>query len=186
MSDDTTNPLAGLGSALARVEAFANGVGSRTRCWGWLALVAAPAIWAIVLRRWVFDSWGVALAWLPALLILAVPGWVLLGFGKRVKRMADLPDKVSDDVGALVTGARLEITTELEGVKTSGIGGLRSLVGSLKDLRSYGGDVRGILSSVAGTLRLINPVYLLIVVGAALAAGLLALLLVGALVLLFV
>jgi hypothetical protein len=186
MSDDTTPAFAGLGTALARVEAFANGVGRRTRFWGWLALLAAPAIWAIVLRRWVFESWGVALAWLPVLLVLAVPGLVLLGFGKRVRRMADLPGKVSGEVGALVLDARSEITAELKGVKTSGIGGLRSLVGSLKDLRSYGGDVGGIVVGVAGTLRMINPIYLLIVVGAALAAGLLAFLLVGALALLFV
>lgn len=186
MRDDTTHAFAGLGTALARVEVFASGVGRRTRFWGWLAVAAAPAIWAIVLRRWVFDSWGVALAWLPALLILAVPGLVLLGFGNRVRRMADLPDRVSDEVGALVVEARPGIATELEGVKTSGIGGLRSLVGALKDLRSYGGDVRAIVSGVAGTLRVINPVYLMIVVGAALAAGLLATLLIGALVLLFV
>ncbi|MCJ7726871.1 MAG: hypothetical protein MUP76_10865 [Acidimicrobiia bacterium] len=186
MSDENSSPLPGIGAALARVEVFANGIGRRTRFWGWLALAAAPAVWAIGLYTWVFESWGVALAWLPVLLVLAIPGLVLLGFGKRVRRMADLPDKVSGEIGALVAEARGGITSELEGVKTSGIAGLRSLVGSLKDLRSFGGDIRGILAGGDGTLRLINPIYLLIVVGAALAAGLLAILLAGALVLLFV
>jgi len=184
MTGDNSSPLAEMGAALARVEAFADGIGRRTRFWGWLALAAAPAIWAIVLRRWVFDSWTVALAWLPVLIILLIPGFVLLGFGKRVKRMTDLPEKVSEEVGALVAEAREDVVVEIEGVKKSGIGGLRSLIGSLKDLRSYGGDVREIVAGVSGTLRLLNPVYLLVVLGAAVAAGLLVLLLIGALILL--
>jgi hypothetical protein len=175
--------MAEVGAALARVEAFADGVGRRTRFWGWLALLAAPVIWAIFLRKWIFDSWGVFAAWLPLLLVLMIPGLVLLGFGKRVKRMADLPEKVSSDVGAMVTGARDGVAAELDGVKTSGMAGLRSLVGSLKDLRSLGGDVKGIVSGVVGTLRLLNPIYLLVVLGAATAAGLLAILTVVAVVL---
>lgn len=172
--------MAEVGAALARVEAFAGGVGRRTRFWGWLALLAAPAIWAIFLRKWIFDSWAVFAAWLPLLLVLVIPGLVLLGFGKRVKRMADLPEKVTSEVGSMVTDARDGITAELQGVKTTGMSGLRSLVGSLKDLRGLGGDVRGIVSGVVGTLRLLNPIYLLVVLGAAASAGLLAILLVVA------
>jgi len=175
-----------LGAALARVEAFADGVQARTRIWGCLALLAAPTIWVIFLRRWVFDSWGVFLAWLPLLILLMAPGVVLLGFGRRVGKMGDLPDVVSEEVSAMITEARDGIADEVAGVKTSGIGGLRSLVGSLKDLRGYGDEIRDIVSGVVGTVRLLNPFYLLVVLGAAFGAGLLALLLVGAMVLLIV
>jgi len=177
---------AGLGAALARVEAFADGVQARTRFWGCMALVAAPAIWVIFLHKWVFESWGVFLAWLPLLIVLMAPGLVLLGFGRRVGKMADLPDLVSEEVGSMVTEAREGIAAEVAGVKTSGIGGLRSLVGSLKDLGSYGDEIREIVSGVVGTVRLINPFYLLVVLGAAFGAGLLALLMLGALVLLLI
>ena len=175
-----------LGAALARVEAFADGVQARTRFWGCLALLAAPTIWVIFLRRWVFESWGVFLAWLPLLILLMAPGLVLLGFGRRVGKMGDLPDMVSEEVSSMITEAREGIATEVAGVKTSGIGGLRSLVGSLKDLRGYGDEIRDIVSGVVGTVRLLNPFYLLVVLGAAFSAGLLALLLLGALVLLIV
>ena len=178
--------MAEVGAALARVEAFADGVGRRTRFWGWLAVLSAPAIWAIFLRKWIFDSWEVFAAWLPLMIVLMIPGLVLLGFGKRVERMADLPQKVTSEVGAMVTGAREGITAELQGVKTTGLSGLRSLVGSLKDLRGLGGDVKGIVSGVAGTLRLLNPFYLLVVLGAAAAAGFLAILLVVAVLLIAV
>lgn len=176
----------GLGAALARVEAFADGVQARTRVWGCLALLAAPTIWVIFLRRWIFDSWGVFLAWLPLLIVLMAPGLVLLGFGRRVGRMGDLPDLVSEEIGSMITEARDGIAAEVSGVKTSGIGGLRSLVRSLKDLRGYGDEIREIVSGVVGTARLISPIYLLVVLGAAFSAGLLALLLLGALVLLIV
>lgn len=186
MTDGSLSPFGEIGAALARVEAFADGVAGRTRVWGWLALLAAPAIWAIALQKWVFDSWGAALAWLPVLFLLAIPGFVLLGFGKRVKRLTDLPARVSSEIGEVVSGARDGIAAEIEGVKTSGIGGLRSLVGSLKDLRSYGSDIKEIVAGVTGTVRLLNPIYLLVVLGAAVGAGLLAILLVAALVLMFV
>ena len=186
MSSESSSPLAEIGAALARIESLADGVRLRTRFWGWLALAAAPAIWAIALRRWVFDSWELALAWLPVLIVLLVPGLVLIGFGRRIERMTDLPSKLSAEVGAVVAEAREGVTVEVERAKTSGIGGLRSLVGSLKDLRSQGGEIREIVSGVVGTLRLISPIYLLIVLGAAVAAGLLAVLLVVALILLFV
>lgn len=186
MTDDTTPAGAGIGPALARVEAFARGVGRRTRVWGWLALVGGGAIWAIFLRRWVFDGWGPFLAWLPLLVALLVPGLVLLGFGRRVRRIADLPGEVSTEVGALVSEARDGVTAELAGVKTSGISGLRSLIGSLKDLRGYGGGLREIVAGAVGTVRLLNPLYLLVVLGSAMTAGLLAVLLVVAVVLLLV
>ena len=183
MTDDSG---AGLGAALARVEAFADGVQARTCIWGCLALLAAPTIWAIFLRKWVFESWGVFLAWLPLLIALMVPGLVLLGFGRRVRKMTDLPDLVSEEVGSMITEARDGIAAEVAGVKTSGVGGLRSLIGSLKDLRGYGDEIRDIVSGVVGTVRLLNPFYLLVVLGAAFGAGLLALLLLGALVLLLI
>lgn len=177
---------AGLGAALARVEAFADGVQARARFWGWLALLAAPAIWAIFLRRWVFDSWGVFLAWLPLLILLMAPGLVLIGFGRRVGKMGHLPDLVSDEIGSMITEARDGIAAEVAGVKTSGIRGLRSLVRSLKALGGYGNEIRDIVSGVVGTVRLINPLYLLVVLGSSFGAGLLALLAVGALVLLLI
>jgi hypothetical protein len=86
----------------------------------------------------------------------------------------------------MVSDARDGIAAEVAGVKTSGLGGLRSLVGSLKDLRGYGDEVRGIVSGVTGTLRLLNPAYLLAVLGAAVAAGFLAVFLVAALLLVLV
>ena len=88
-----------------------------------------------------------------------------------------------DEVESMVSEARDGIAAEVAGVKTSGLGGLRSLVGSLKDLRGYGDEVRGIVSGVTGTLRLLNPAYLLMVLGSAVAAGFLAVFLVGALLL---
>jgi len=182
----TDEAAAGLGAALARVEAFADGVQARTRFWGFLALLAGPTIWAVFLHKWVFDSWGVFLAWSPLLIGLMVPGLVLLGFGRRVGKMADLPDVVSEEIGSMISEGRDGIASEIAGVKTSGIGGLRSLVDSLKDLRGYGDEIREIVSGVVGTVRLINPFYLLVVLGAAFGAGLLALLMLVALVLLIV
>ena len=86
----------------------------------------------------------------------------------------------------MITEARDGIAAEVAGVKTSGVGGLRSLIGSLKDLRGYGDEIRDIVSGVVGTVRLLNPFYLLMVLGAAFGAGLLALLGLGALVLLLI
>ncbi len=182
---DVSSPT-GLGAALARVEAFAAGVTRRTRFWGVVALLAGPALWALVLYRWVFDSWRAALAWSPVLLALLVPGLVLLGFAGRVRRVADLPDRVSGEVAAMVSEARDGVAEDLQGVKTSGMAGLRSLVGSLKGLRAYGDEAREIVSAAAGTVRLLNPVYLLVVVGAAVAAGFLAAFLLAALLLVLV
>ncbi|MFH2071305.1 MAG: hypothetical protein ABIJ75_00470 [Actinomycetota bacterium] len=186
MAGGTSSPLPPVGVALARAEALAAHLGRRTRLWGWLACAAAPAVWAIALHRWVFGSWRVALAWLPVLLALLIPGLVLLGFGTRVRRIADLPAWVSAEVGALVADGRDGAAAEIEGGKVSGIGGLRNLVGALGDLRSHGGDARRIISGVAGTVRVTNRIYLMVVLGSAVAAGLLAILLVVALVLLFV
>jgi hypothetical protein len=168
------------------VEAFADGVQARTRFWGCLALLAAPAVWAIFLRRWVFDSWGLLLAWLPLLIVLMAPGLVLIGFGRRVGKLGGLPDLVSDEIGLMITEARDGIATEPAGGKTSGIGGLRSLIRSLKALQGYGDEIRDIVSGVVGTVRLTNPFYLLVVLGSAFGAGLLALLALGALVLLLI
>ena len=105
----------GLGAALARVEAFADGVQARTRFWGCLALLAAPAVWAIFLRRWAFDSWAIFVAWLPLLIVLMAPGLVLIGFGRRVRKLGDLPDVVSEEIGSMITEARDGIATEWPG-----------------------------------------------------------------------
>ena len=51
-------------------------------------------------------------------------------------------------------------------------GGLRSLVASLKDLRGYGDEIGGLVKSMVGTMRLMNPLYLLMVLGSALGVGL--------------
>ncbi|MCB2224796.1 MAG: hypothetical protein KQH83_11570 [Actinobacteria bacterium] len=184
MHDDARTPLEAVGAGLARVEAFADGVGRRARLWGWLSLAAAPAIWAVFLRRWVFDSWGAFAAWVPLLVLLALPGLVLLGFARRVRRLTDLPERVSGEVAEVIAGARDGIAAEVAEVKASGLAGLRSLLGALRDLRGAGGGVKEIVGGVAGTLRLLNPLYLLVVLGAAFCAGLLAILALAAAVLL--
>ena len=86
------NASRALGDLLARIEAIAAGVARRVRAAGIAVLVAAVAAWCLVLRAFVFDSWGAALAWSPVLLLLLIPGIVLAGFARRAARLAGLPE----------------------------------------------------------------------------------------------
>jgi hypothetical protein len=179
-----TTPSGGSLLALARVSALAAKVARRTRLWGWLALAAAPAIWAIFLGRWVFDSWSAFAAWLPLAVALAVPGIVLLGFAGRVRRLSALPERLPAEVGVVVDDARRRVADELAQGDRSGLGRLRALVASLREIRRRSDRSREIVGEAAGTLRLVNPFYLLVVLASSFVAGLLVAMLAVALVLL--
>jgi hypothetical protein len=175
---DSPSPLAAIGDALAGVEAFAEGVGRRSRFWGVLALLAGPAVWAIMLRNWVFDSAGAFLAWLPLLVALLIPGPILLGFGRKARRLADLPDQVAEQVGDVARQARDDVAQGVAEIRASGLGGLRRLLASLRDLSRYGDAVGGIVAGLAGSIRMLHPLYLSLVALAALGAGAIVVLLV--------
>jgi hypothetical protein len=171
-----------LGALLAGIEDLATGVSGKSRFWGGVALIAAPVSWALLLRRWVFDGIGPFLAWLPLLLGMLIPGLLLFGFARRVRKLGALPDQVSSEISQLIHEARSGVTAQVASVPRTGLGGLRGLLSSLKGLRSYGDDIGGIVAGVAGTFRLVNPLYLLLVALAALSAGALAILAVVAIV----
>lgn len=179
-----TDPSGGPLRALARVEALAEGVSRRTRLWGWLAVASAPAIWAIFLRRWVFDSWGGFAAWLPLVLVLAIPGIVLLGFAGGARRLGRVSERLSTEVGVVIDDVRREVVEELARDDRSGLGRLRSLVDALRELRHRGDMGRRMVVEAAGSLRVLNPIYLLVVLASVVAAGLMVALLGVALLLL--
>jgi hypothetical protein len=135
--------------------------------------VAAVAAWCLVLRAFVFDSWGAALAWSPVLLLLLIPGIVLAGFARRAARLAGLRERVSREIAGLVESARADI---------GGAAGLRGLLGALGDLREHGEEGRRVAAAVVGTARVVNPAYLGMVALAALGAVFVVLLAVAGLV----
>jgi hypothetical protein len=183
---DIDSPVAGLLEAVARVESLAEGARRRIRFWGWLAVLAGAGAWIAFLWDGISGSWRAALGWSPLLLVMLMPGLILLGFGRRVARLGELPDRVAEEVGGMVDEARAKVAAEVAGLKTAGTAGIRPLVSSLKGLREYGDEIRSLIKSVVGTLRLISPLYLLVVLGSILGAGLvLVALLIAILILVF-
>jgi hypothetical protein len=98
--------------------------------------------------------------------LLIAPALVLFGFSRRAHRLSGLPDRVGEDLG-VVAGDTAAILRDAKGLR-----GLRSLLGSLRELGAQGDEVAAVAASVTGTLRTLNPVYLGVVFLAALGAGL--------------
>jgi hypothetical protein len=151
---------ASVGAAVARAESLARRVGRRSLLAGILALGLAAAAWLLLLRPWVLDSWKAALAWSPLLLLLALPGLILLGFSRRVRRLVGLRSRLGSEIGGVAE-------TEAENLTAATGGGIRSMLSALGDLRRHGGTAAAVARDLAGSARFLNPLYLALVALAA-------------------
>jgi len=167
--------LPDLEAALSRIQQLADRIGRRARLVALVAAIAAVAAWALLLRRWIFDSPGVFVGWLPLLVILVVPALILSGFGKRMIRLGPAIDRIADEAGVVVGELRDEAGARVTAVRR---GGLRTLLGALRQLPAHGERVRGLVADAAGTARVLALPYLGLVAlaaGAAVIIGVLAL-----------
>lgn len=174
-----------LGGLVARVQSLADGIARRSSWMGRLALLAAPVAWLTLLGRWAFDSVGRFLFFLVVLGALAVPGIVLVVFGKLLHATVSRSESALDDISELVTEGGSELGAEVAGIAAKpGLRSLVSLLGSLWRLRDFRSEFGSVVGAVVGSARLFNPVFLLWVGAAALGAGLVVLLALAGLVLL--
>ncbi len=144
-------------AALPRVQVLAARIGTRARWVGFGVGIAAVAAWALLLRRWVFDSAGAFLGWLPVLVFLLVPGLILTGFGKRMLRLGPAISRIADEPGVVVGAIRDEAESRLVALRQRG---LRSLLEALRQIRRHGDEVRGLVAEAAGTARVFALPYL--------------------------
>jgi hypothetical protein len=154
-------------AALQRIEGVASGVASRSVRWGLGSIIVGAAAWAVPLRERFTDPFERVAPWLPLLLVLLIPGVLLLGFAGRLRKVGGLRARLAEDVAEVRADVREDLTPEQGGLQ-----GLRSLIGGLRGLREHAGSVGDAVRSAMGTVRLLNPIYLGMVLLAALAAGL--------------
>jgi hypothetical protein len=154
-----------LDTALLRLDALAGRIGRRSRFVGAASVLLAAAAWALLLRRLAFDGIGAFAAWLPLLLVLALPGLVLLGFGKRVLRLGPAVGRIADGAGVVLADVRGEAVEAVDR------GGLRGLLGALRELGKHGDRVRGLAADAVGTARIVGLPYLGLVALASLGAA---------------
>jgi hypothetical protein len=160
--------VTGLERALSRVRTLAEGVGRRTTVIGTVVLLAAVTAWAILLRRWAFDSFGAFVAWLPLLGGMAIPGLVLRGFGTRVQRLGGDIDRIARDAGVALDELHSDGRAAVARTRR---GGLRSLLSSLRELGRHGDRMRDLVADAAGTARIVALPYLTLVGGSILGAA---------------
>lgn len=156
-----------------RIQALAAGVARRSKVLGIVALVAAPIAWVTLFGRWAFDSVPQFVFFGGVLVIMLLPGAALLTFAQAVRMTATQSDEVLAEVRGLVRQSGSELATGVSAVVARpGLRQLGTLLGSFWQLRKFRGDFASIAAKFALSTRLLNPLYLLWVAGAALAAGL--------------
>jgi hypothetical protein len=174
-----------LGGLVARVQSLADGVARRSGSVGRLALLAAPVAWFTLFGGWAFDSVGSFVFFLVVLGLLAVPGLVLMVFGRLLRGTVARSESALDDLAELVSDGGSGFGGEVAGlVAKPGLRSLGSLLRSLWKLRDFRTEFGSVVGTVVGSARLFNPLFLLWVGAAAFGAGLVLILAVVGLVLL--
>lgn len=162
-----------LGSLIDRVRALASGLARRSRLMGWVSLVAAPVAWITLFGRWAFDSVGRFLFFLVVLGVLAAPGLILVVFARLLAGTVSRSETAAAELGSLVSDGASQARERLAAATARpGLRSLGTLLASLWRLRGFRSEFGSVVGAVAGSTRLLNPLFLLWVAGAALGAGL--------------
>lgn len=159
--------------AVAAVARSAEALAGRVRGLGVAALVSGAWLWALAAYPFAFRAWW---AWALAGAALAAalfPGVVLLLFDLGLRRLLDLPRRLSDALDAGSGHAATVYEAALPVPETRGWRRTWALVKSILDLRRLALESKAMLLEYAALWRLLNPWTLLVVLAAL--AGALAL-----------
>ncbi|WP_456424747.1 hypothetical protein [Rhodocaloribacter sp.] len=152
--------------AVAAVARRAEALAGRVRGLGVAALVSGAWLWTLAAYPFAFRAWW---AWALAGAALAAalfPGVVLLLFDLGLRRLLDLPRRLSDTLDAGSGHAATVYEAAHPATETRGWRRTWALVKSILDLRRLALESKTMLLEYAALWRLLNPWTLLVVLAA--------------------
>ncbi len=156
--------------AVAALVRGAEGLAGKVRGVAVAALVSGAWLWALAAYPFAFRAWW---AWALAGAALAAalfPGVVLLLFDLGLRRLLDLPRRLSDALDAGSGHAAAVYEAALPASEARGWRRPWALVKGVRDLRRLALESRAMLLEYAALWRLLNPWTLLVVLTALLGA----------------